>query len=119
MTCPFCEREGIYLNKKWRMVKDLYPVSKHHHLVIPSKHTKSFQDLKIDQIEELGEALDLAVFILGNDYGIEEFNIGLNNGVNAGQTIDHVHFHIIPRVAGDVDNPRGGVRGVIPSKKDY
>jgi diadenosine tetraphosphate (Ap4A) HIT family hydrolase len=117
MTCPFCDRKGLAINDHWKLIEDLYPVSQGHHLLVPTSHVNSLRELNYSW-ESLGDALELAITVLTNE-GMTDFNVGVNNGVNAGQTIDHVHFHIIPRVVGDVDSPRGGVRGVIPSKKDY
>ena len=118
MSCPFCERQGIFINKDWKLIEDAYPVSKGHHLLIPIIHTESLRNLTGNQWTSLSDALEMTMIILTNE-GMTDFNIGLNNGENAGQTINHVHFHFIPRVKGDVENPRGGIRGVIPSKKDY
>mgnify|MGYP006290960703 CR=1 FL=1 len=117
MSCPFCDRPGLKINNHWKLIEDNYPVSRGHHLLVPLSHVGSLRDLNYEW-ETLGEALELSITVLTNE-GMTDFNIGVNNGKNAGQTIDHVHFHLIPRISGDVENPRGGVRGVIPSKKDY
>ena len=117
LDCPFCERKGTILNDYWKLIEDIYPVSRGHHLVVPIKHVSSLRDLH-EAWDYLGDALELAIIMLTNEH-MTDFNVGVNNGEAAGQTIDHVHFHIIPRTKGDVPNPRGGVRGVIPSKKDY
>ena len=118
MTCPFCERKGPQIKNHWKLIEDAYPVPKGHHLLVPIIHIESLRNLESSQWSSLSDALELTTIILTNE-GMTDFNIGLNNGTNAGQTIDHVHFHFIPRILGDVEQPRGGVRGVIPSKKEY
>jgi diadenosine tetraphosphate (Ap4A) HIT family hydrolase len=122
-TCPFCElpedriimREGPCV-----AVLDQYPVAEGHTLIIPTRHVSSFCDLEQG---EWAAILDLAkrlsCGLSADDPSIESFNIGINDGPAAGQTIPHLHVHLIPRRTGDVEQPRGGVRGVIPCKRDY
>ena len=119
MSCPFCERLGIRVNNHWKLIEDAYPVSKGHHLLVPFEHTPTMRDLSSEQWASLSDAIELSLIVLTNTEDMLDFNFGLNNGNNAGQTIDHVHFHFIPRECGDVENPRGGIRGVIPWKKEY
>lgn len=120
MSCPFCSRKATVINENWNLIQDAYPVSFGHHLLIPKRHVKRLEELQGIEWASLGDALEVAMYFLQNHLtDFKDFNIGLNNGKEAGQTIDHVHFHLIPRKEGDVENPRGGVRGVIPSKKEY
>jgi len=122
--CPFC-----YENVKTKIIngldtvfaiKDEYPVTEGHHLIIPKRHTPDYFMLskaERDNTEELVQILRKQ--ILENDSTVTGFNLGINAGESAGQTIFHVHVHLIPRRDGDTTNPRGGVRGVIPGKRGY
>ena len=101
-------------------VHDGYPVTELHALIIPKKHAESYfdlTDLERDACYQLME--QFKEVIETEDPAVTGFNIGINNGESAGQTIFHCHIHLIPRRDGDTDNPRGGVRGVIPSKQSY
>jgi diadenosine tetraphosphate (Ap4A) HIT family hydrolase len=101
-------------------VRDTSPVTSLHTLILPNRHVASYFDLDTEEkraIEGLLEELRLD--ILARDRMIAGFNIGINVGEAAGQTIYHCHVHLIPRRPGDVANPRGGVRAVIPEKADY
>jgi len=121
--CLFCnlprkriidESELIYV------IEDAYPVSKHHLLFIPKRHTPDYFSLEQPEINSISQLLKKhQQRILKKDKTVSGFNIGMNNGEDAGQTIFHCHVHLIPRRKGDIKNPRGGVRGVIPNKKDY
>ena len=96
----------------------MYPVTDLHSLIIPTRHVSSYFDLKKDEIIELDEIIKHQKKELINlDNSITGFNLGTNIGKDAGQSIMHCHIHLIPRRKGDVDDPRGGVRGVIPSKQ--
>jgi diadenosine tetraphosphate (Ap4A) HIT family hydrolase len=99
---------------------DAFPVTDLHALVIPRRHATDYFDLSADELHAcdalLREARDL---LIARDSSIVGFNIGANVGVAAGQTVFHCHLHLIPRRAGDVENPRGGVRHVIPGKGAY
>ena len=102
------------------VIKDKYPVTKHHTLFIPKRHAEDYFELYQPEINSLNSLLTKhKEKILTNDNTVTGFNIGINNGEDAGQTIFHCHVHLIPRRKGDIKNPRGGIRGVIPSKKDY
>ena len=101
-------------------MKDNYPVTGGHHLIIPFRHTENYFSMTKT---EKGDATEL-IQILKNkletsDSTITGFNIGMNSGESAGQTVMHSHIHLIPRRDGDAKEPRGGVRGVIPDKMDY
>jgi len=101
-------------------IEDNYPVSKGHMLIIPKNHSSNYFELS-DEEKHDADALisELRRTILVDDTSITGFNIGVNCGESAGQTIFHTHIHLIPRRDGDTPNPRGGVRGVIPDKMGY
>ena len=122
--CFFCNRakkESIYSSKFLFVVRDnKFPVTKHHTLISPHRHVSDFFDLNSDELNDLANVLKKQrQLLLGLDKEITGFNIGVNVGVDAGQSIMHCHIHLIPRRKGDMDNPKGGVRGVIPSKQKY
>jgi len=101
-------------------VRDTSPVTPLHTLILSRRHIASYFDLEADEkcaVDDLLEAIRQDV--LARDPAVAGFNIGINVGVVAGQTIFHCHVHLIPRRTGDVANPRGGVRAVIPGKADY
>ena len=108
--CPFCrvesEREIIASSALSLAFFDGFPVSPGHVLIIPRRHVASFFDLTYEEQQDLLRLLD-------------GYNVGVNVGEAAGQSVLHVHMHLIPRYKGDVPNPRGGVRGVIPAKQNY
>ena len=101
-------------------IKDEFPVSKDHMLIIPKRHSTDYFGLSQQEREDVDSFLkELRSKILAEDSSVTGFNIGMNCGESAGQTIFHTHIHLIPRRDGDTPNPRGGVRGVIPSKMGY
>ena len=101
-------------------VRDSYPVTKYHTLIIPNRHVSNYFDLSEEELNDLNNFLKVQQkSLLRLDKEITGFNIGINAGKDAGQTIMHCHIHMIPRRKGDMENPRGGVRGVIPSKQKY
>lgn len=133
--CPFCEiAQGdpagriLGQNRTAFYIKDAYPVSPGHTLIIPKRHVGSFFDTTADEKQDLLALLEIAKEASGHSYAIGgvarsaggvNFNIGINDGPAAGQTVPHLHIHLIPRYAGDVADPRGGVRWVVPEKADY
>jgi diadenosine tetraphosphate (Ap4A) HIT family hydrolase len=99
---------------------DIYPVTEKHTLIIPKHHVEKLRDLTDSERNELMQLIVATQNQLQDaDKKIVGFNIGINEGVAGGQTVFHLHVHIIPRRAGDIADPRGGVRGVIPSKQKY
>ena len=123
IDCLFCKIEKSKIvseNDLFIVVRDNYPVTELHTLIISKRHAASYFELedseKISLIKTLDKQKNL---LLQNDSTIKGFNIGINDGVEAGQTIMHFHAHLIPRRTGDVQNPRGGIRGVIPEKQNY
>ena len=121
--CLFCNKAKqkiVYSSKLIFVVRDSYPVTKHHTLIIPHRHVSDFFDLNDDEFIELNQILkEQRKSLLNLDKEITGFNVGVNAGSDAGQSIMHCHIHLIPRRKGDIKNPRGGVRGVIPSKQKY
>ena len=120
----------FYSKKKYKIIKTInfffiirdtsYPVTEHHTLIITNRHVENYFDLNKDEIFELDEIIkQQKKELLDIDKSISGFNIGTNIGKDAGQSIMHCHIHLIPRRKGDVEDPRGGVRGVIPSKQKY
>jgi diadenosine tetraphosphate (Ap4A) HIT family hydrolase len=98
---------------------DKFPVTPGHLLIIPVRHEPDFFATNSDELEAIWALVDEAKGLLDAKYQPEGYNLGVNVGEVAGQTIAHAHLHLIPRYRGDVENPRGGVRGVIPDKQKY
>jgi ATP adenylyltransferase len=121
--CPFCEidtKRVITENGLAYSVRDAYPVSPLHSLVIPKRHVADFFELTGAETNAVVALLKQAkTDIQARDPSVSAFNMGVNNGKDAGQTVFHVHFHVIPRRTGDVENPRGEVRAVVPGKASY
>ena len=121
-ACPFCElsRERILRRGKFCLaIADGYPVSLGHTLVIPKRHSASFFETTTEERSELFLLLDWCRGELIARHKPDGFNIGINDGNAAGQTVMHLHIHLIPRYAGDKPDPRGGVRWIFPDKADY
>ena len=121
--CLFCEvskQRIISENELCYVVRDFYPVTKDHTLVIPKRHVSDFFDLYQPERNAVHSLLDQQrILIQETDETVTAFNVGINSGEDAGQSIFHYHYHLIPRRKGDTENPRGGVRGVIPRKQSY
>ena len=123
MDCVFCKipvNKIIDSNNLALAFYDSYPVTRFHTLIIPKRHVSDYFDLPKDE----RDAIDELIFrqkdrLIELDSEITGFNIGINVGKDAGQSIFHVHVHLIPRRKGDMENPKGGVRGVIPNKQSY
>lgn len=101
------------------MIRDAYPVSPGHTLIVPRRHVESYFSLDVTERDGLFALLDAAKRQLDREFGPDGYNIGINDGAAAGQTVPHLHIHVIPRYAGDQPDSRGGVRWVIPEKADY
>ena len=124
--CIFCDLiksidkdRVIYQDSTWIAILDGYPVSEGHTLLIPKRHCETYFDLDLVESDSLAAAIKVVKAILDARYKPNGYNIGANCGEAAGQTVPHCHIHIIPRYNRDVENPRGGVRGVIPNKQNY
>ena len=119
--CPFCERpaELVLQAEKAYAIADGYPVSTGHTLVIPRQHVRTLFELPRHDQLALWDLVERVRSRLVERHHPDGFNIGLNDGLAAGQTIPHVQIHVIPRYNGDAPDPRGGVRWVIPEKAPY
>ncbi|MCF7932295.1 MAG: HIT family protein [Acholeplasmataceae bacterium] len=122
--CVFCivyrEKDKVIMeNEHAFAMYDGFPVNKGHTLIITNRHVSSFFDLSTEERLSINLLIEDMKTVLDNTYHPDGYNIGVNIGEAAGQTIDHCHIHLIPRYQGDVSHPRGGVRGVIPSKQSY
>ena len=123
ISCPFCilesERDVVIENEYAFAIFDKFPVSNGHLLIIPKLHCNSYFNLDIEIRNACWDIVNHGKQLLEKMYSPSGYNIGININEAAGQTIPHAHIHLIPRYTGDVSNPRGGVRGVIPLKQDY
>jgi diadenosine tetraphosphate (Ap4A) HIT family hydrolase len=123
LDCPFCnpdaERELILESATAYAIFDKFPVNNGHTLIIPKKHCSDYFELSFKEQAACWYMLNKAKEILIQKFNPDGFNIGVNINESAGQTVPHVHIHLIPRYNGDVKEPRGGVRGVIPEKQKY
>ena len=121
--CLFCDskKSGIaHENDLAYASYDSYPVSDYHCLIIPKRHIKDYFDMTNDELIACNDLIQMIKNeILEKDKTVKGFNIGTNAGKIAGQSILHCHIHLIPRREGDVENPQGGVRSVIPKKQHY
>ena len=121
--CLFCttkEEEIIEENEFAYATFDSYPVSSKHCLIVPKRHIKDYFELNENEVTGCDQLIKIIKNqIEKDDKTIKGFNIGVNSGKVAGQSIMHCHIHLIPRREGDVENPQGGVRGVIPLKQHY
>lgn len=121
--CPFCdfpEDRAIAKNDLAFVLRDKFPATPLHTLVIPKRHVSGWFDLEPPEMRACNDLLLWAKdAIREEDASVAGFNVGVNIGEAAGQTIFHCHIHLIPRRHGDVENPRGGVRHVIPGKGNY
>ncbi len=120
--CPFCaDMDGriVFQNELVFAIRDGYPVSTGHTLIIPKRHVATWFDAKSWEQQAIFEAIEHLKSALDQEYSPDGYNIGINAGEAAGQTVMHLHVHLIPRFEGDMNDPRGGVRGVIPEKQKY
>ena len=120
--CPFCHPASeriFHLGEHILGVWDAFPVNPGHALLITKRHVADWFDATPEEQQELTQAIALARKEIDSRYASDGFNIGLNAGEHAGQTIPHLHLHVIPRLRGDVADPRGGVRNVIPARGNY
>ena len=121
--CAFCERlargEALATNDLAAVLADLYPVSSGHVLVVPLRHESDYFSLLPAEREAILSLLAVAKAMLDEEQRPDGYNVGVNVGAAAGQTVAHAHVHLIPRYAGDVQDPRGGVRWVIPENAAY
>ena len=121
--CLFCDskKSGVAHENDLAFASyDSYPVSNYHCLIIPKRHIKDYFEMTKDELIACNDLIQLVKNeIISKDFNVKGFNIGTNAGKIAGQSIMHCHIHLIPRREGDVANPQGGVRSVIPEKQHY
>ncbi len=119
--CPFCttDRERIAVNDLAFAIYDGFPVNPGHALIIPKRHVANFFELSAEERMACFDLVSEVQQTLASAYRPDGYNVGINVNEAGGQTIFHVHIHLIPRYIGDVEEPRGGVRGVIPDKQGY
>jgi diadenosine tetraphosphate (Ap4A) HIT family hydrolase len=122
LTCPFCmpyPSEKVLENSLAYARWDKHPVTEGHLLIIPKRHFADYFEATAEEKGELWELVDKGKALVDQMFKPDGYNVGINVGASAGQTILHLHIHLIPRRKGDMENPRGGVRHVIPSKGNY
>lgn len=122
MECTFCnigKHKIIVENNRAVAIFDIHPVNQGHMLIIPKRHIKTYFDASEEDKRYLWELVEECKKLLDREYSPDGYNIGINCGESAGQTVMHLHIHLIPRYKGDMKRPRGGVRGVIPEKRIY
>jgi diadenosine tetraphosphate (Ap4A) HIT family hydrolase len=120
--CPFCEISADRILAETALavtIADGFPVSPGHTLVIPKRHIASPFDTTEAEMAAIWQAIRNAAERLGTEHQPDGFNIGVNAGAAAGQTVMHLHWHIIPRYTGDQPDPRGGIRRIFPALADY
>jgi diadenosine tetraphosphate (Ap4A) HIT family hydrolase len=121
MDCIFCQHDRSVLRQTKLSLAflDGFPVSKGHTLVVPRRHVGSIWEMTTEEYVDAFNLVRQIKDILQNEFEPQEFNIGANCGEAAGQSVFHAHIHIIPRYAGDVPSPMGGIRNIIPGKGNY
>jgi diadenosine tetraphosphate (Ap4A) HIT family hydrolase len=122
IPCAFCKLPAELIlgeNESAMWILDLHPVSPGHSLIAPKRHVESFFDTTPEERDAMLALLDRAREHVCQNHAPSGYNIGINEGSAAGQTVPHLHVHLIPRFPGDSDNPKGGVRWVIPNRADY
>ena len=122
MDCIFCNLEEskiVLENEGARAIFDIFPVNEGHMLIVPKNHIVTYFDAGEEDKKYLWALVEECKRYLDEKYNSDGYNVGINCGEAAGQTVMHLHIHLIPRYVGDIENPRGGVRGVIPEKRIY
>ena len=118
--CLFCRPCAAVLENELVFARyDDFPVSPGHLLLITRRHVSNYFDMSAAEKQALWQLLDAAKALLDREHRPGGYNVGINCGAVAGQSVPHVHLHLMPRYAGDVPDPRGGVRGVIPARQNY
>lgn len=122
VACPFCRPDThriLFAEDLAFAYRDGHPVSPGHTLIVAKRHVGSWFDLLEDERAAVSRLLDATRERIVADHHPDGFNLGINDGAAAGQTVPHLHIHLIPRYEGDRDDPRGGVRWVLPDKAAY
>ena len=119
-NCPFCRNPNMVIENELAFADyDSYPVNKGHCLIITRRHVAEYFQATAEEKEAIWALVDEMKIIIDKEYEPDGYNVGVNIGKMAGQSVPHIHIHMIPRYKGDVENPQGGVRGVIPHKQKY
>jgi diadenosine tetraphosphate (Ap4A) HIT family hydrolase len=121
-TCVFCSLRPerlVHASAFSLIIRDAFPVSPGHTLIVPKRHVESFFDTTDTERADLIALLLHARQLLDREFRPSGYNVGINDGVAAGQTVPHLHVHLIPRYQGDREDPRGGVRWILPDKAAY
>ncbi|MCO5316656.1 MAG: HIT family protein [Solirubrobacterales bacterium] len=118
-SCPFCARIGSESTDRAATFPDGFPSAEGHRLVVPVRHVERVEELDPEEWRTLFELVREVAGEVAGLPGVDGVNIGVNSGEAAGQTVGHAHVHVIPRRTGDVPDPRGGVRWVLPDTADY
>jgi diadenosine tetraphosphate (Ap4A) HIT family hydrolase len=122
VDCLFCRLDAskqLFSNDLAIAITDGFPISLGHCLIIPKRHFPSLFEATAEERVSLWELVERARQYLLSKYEPDGFNIGINDGIAAGQTVMHLHIHLIPRYQGDTADPRGGVRWILPDKASY
>ena len=122
IACPFCSITPDIIVAQSSLsftIRDTLPVSPGHTLILPKRHFASIFEATKDEVADLWETLQQAKNGLLREFSPDGFNIGINDGLSSGQTILHLHIHLIPRYKGDMPDPRGGIRWIFPDKAVY
>ena len=120
--CPFCTPDASRVVASTQLafaIRDAFPVSPGHTLIVPHRHIGSFFDATEEERTALLDLLARTKTVLDQEHSPAGYNIGINDGPAAGQTIPHLHIHLIPRYVGDQPDPRGGVRWIFPDRANY
>lgn len=121
-SCPFCSLPAdriLYATDHFKVIRDGFPVSPGHTLIMPHRHVGSLFQLDAVEFAALWPVLQWVRENIAGEFAPDDVNIGINDGPAAGQTVPHLHVHVIPRYRGDRADPRGGVRWILPEKADY
>ncbi len=123
MSCVFCDRvasgDVMVANELAAAFHDAFPLSPGHTLVVPRRHEADYFALTVEELAAMWRLVGLARERLQREQTPDGWNLGVNVGAAGGQTVGHAHIHLIPRHAGDVDDPRGGIRWIIPARVAY
>jgi diadenosine tetraphosphate (Ap4A) HIT family hydrolase len=120
--CPFCpppEERVFYEDDLILGLWDGFPINPGHALLVPRRHVATWEEATSEEQRSLTTAVVIAQQEIRKNHRPDGFNVGMNLGPAAGQTVPHLHLHVIPRYLGDVPDPRGGVRWVVPDRADY
>jgi len=122
VPCPFCTPDPariLHHTDRTLALHDAYPLTPGHTLIVPRRHILSWFDATPDEQHALTDAIAAVRALIEEEHSPDGYNVGMNLGEAAGQTVFHLHIHVIPRYAGDADDPRGGIRWILPERAAY